>query len=78
MWVATFDWLLKPDTATRVLEGQYDNRASAPKPQPFYLAGPKSHMDWFDECKRVHDGKCEDSNRHANRMFADAEKAATA
>lgn len=25
-WVATFDWLLKPDTATKVLEGKYDNR----------------------------------------------------
>jgi len=25
-WVATFDWLLRPDTATRVLEGKYDNR----------------------------------------------------
>jgi hypothetical protein len=26
-WVATFDWLLQPDTALRVLEGKYDNRA---------------------------------------------------
>jgi hypothetical protein len=25
-WVATFDWLLRPDTATKVLEGKYDNR----------------------------------------------------
>lgn len=26
-WVATFDWLLQPDTAVKVLEGKYDNRA---------------------------------------------------
>lgn len=25
-WVATFDWLLKPETAVRVLEGKYDDR----------------------------------------------------
>jgi hypothetical protein len=25
-WIATFDWLLKPETAVRVLEGKYDNR----------------------------------------------------
>jgi len=25
-WVATFDWLLQPETATKVLEGKYDNR----------------------------------------------------
>lgn len=30
-WVATFDWLLQPDTAAKVLEGKYDNRG---KPQP--------------------------------------------
>lgn len=25
-WVATFDWLLRPGTAQKALEGQYDNR----------------------------------------------------
>jgi hypothetical protein len=25
-WIATFDWLIRPDTATKVLEGKYDNR----------------------------------------------------
>lgn len=27
-WVASFDFLLKPDTALKVLEGKYDNRAN--------------------------------------------------
>jgi len=25
-WLASFDWLIKPDTAVRVMEGKYDNR----------------------------------------------------
>lgn len=25
-WIATFDWLLKPESAVKVLEGTYDNR----------------------------------------------------
>jgi|GEM_PF-1590014 len=32
-WRATFDWLLKPDTHARVLEGKYDDRGSQ-KAQP--------------------------------------------
>lgn len=27
-WKATFDWLLRPDTSTRVLEGKYDSTGS--------------------------------------------------
>lgn len=27
-WVASFDWLLQPDTAVKVLEGKYDNRTA--------------------------------------------------
>jgi hypothetical protein len=33
-WVATFDWLLKPDTAVMVLEGKYDTRERAPARVP--------------------------------------------
>lgn len=29
-WVASFDWILQPDVAAKVLEGKYDNRARAP------------------------------------------------
>lgn len=30
-WVATFDWLLQPETRLKVLEGKYDNRGSQAK-----------------------------------------------
>lgn len=29
-WVATFDWLLRPDTVAKVMEGKYDNRGIPP------------------------------------------------
>lgn len=31
-WVASFDWLLQPDTALKALEGKYDNRATSTGP----------------------------------------------
>jgi hypothetical protein len=30
-WRASFDWLLQPDTVTRLMEGQYDNRKTSVK-----------------------------------------------
>ena len=27
-WIASFDWILQPDTATKVMEGKYDDRQS--------------------------------------------------
>lgn len=35
-WVATFDWLIKPDTHIKVSEGKYDNRG-APKEKLEYV-----------------------------------------
>lgn len=29
-WVASFDWILRPDTAAKVLEGKYDDRGAPP------------------------------------------------
>jgi hypothetical protein len=61
-WVATFDWLLQPDVRLKVLEGKYDSRAR-PKPKPL------PDVDWFEECKRVHNGECGlDRYRHGQRM----------
>ena len=31
-WRATFDWLLRPESLTKVLEGQYDNKKE-PRPK---------------------------------------------
>ena len=33
-WKAGFDWLLKPENYTKVLEGNYDNRKPAKPPEP--------------------------------------------
>lgn len=43
-WVATFDWLLQPDTAVKVLEGKYDNRERA-GPAPKQRDAPAQYAD---------------------------------
>jgi hypothetical protein len=45
-WLATFDWLLKPDTAARVMEGKYDNRGGK-------KAGPTEFALSADEKPKV-------------------------
>lgn len=45
-WVATFDWLLQPDTAPKVLEGKYDNRQRGPAP-PKQRDAPTQYADGF-------------------------------
>ena len=42
-WVATFDWLIKPDTALKVLEGKYDNREKPATKANQIAAG---YFDW--------------------------------
>ncbi len=42
-WVATFDFLLKPDTHHAVLEGKYDSKPK--KKELIYDVGPLSHED---------------------------------
>lgn len=91
-WIATFDWLLQPDTAVKVLEGKYDNR-------PGVKSNVKPMMDaaeirrfarefgsnsWAAECVSLHDGKCGGPNAHRERMmqavedFAEGRKAVSA
>ena len=38
-WKAGFDWLMKPENYTKVLEGNYDNRNSAQTVQTDYTNG---------------------------------------
>lgn len=40
-WVASFDWLLKPDSAVKVLEGKYDNRTNPPRNKADPPRGPR-------------------------------------
>ena len=72
IWVATFDWLLQPETATKVLEGKYDNRKKAAQPKPFHIAGPKRVEPWEQECGQLHDFNCAGPSEHAERMAGKA------
>ncbi len=68
-WVATFDWLLKPDTRVKVTEGKYDNRpgkARAPATQPEAVHA----MDWAQECQAMHGGTC--NGRYQHSLMRDA------
>lgn len=71
-WVATFDWLLQPDTRVKVLEGKYDNRGRG---QPAPLAAHS--MGWWDDCKALHAGQCEDSNQHDIRVYRESQETLT-
>ena len=53
-WRATFDWLLQPDVALKVLEGKYDDRPS--RPQAVTSGG------WRDQC--THDPPCNSQSAH--------------
>jgi hypothetical protein len=37
-WAANFEWFLKPDTVTKLLEGNYDDRETKPKTKPTTFA----------------------------------------
>ena len=68
-WVATFDWMLKPDTAAKVLEGKYDNRAglrAVARPEPKY------DYDWRTECLELHGADDDGNPRCGNSNFHDA------
>jgi uncharacterized protein YdaU (DUF1376 family) len=74
-WKATFDWLIRPETATRVLEGQYDDRQKAVRHVPGIM-GPRRMLDiWELECERLHDYQCAGPTMHAERMQAAKEAA---
>lgn len=73
-WRADPDWLLKPDTAAKVLEGKYDDRggpaAAGPPPRPMCAVGA---------CRRPNDGEvwgqplCLPHQAALRQAFGDAE-----
>ena len=69
-WVATFDWLIRPDTAAKVLEGKYDNRG---KKRPKTSGTVRVLESWEVECQQLHGCDCAGPKMHAERM---AKKAA--
>jgi hypothetical protein len=71
-WRATFDWLLQPDTSVKVLEGKFDDYING-KARPRSLGPDYSNtVDWFEECKELHGGGCEQSTHHRQRMQREA------
>lgn len=75
-WRADFDFLIKPDTATRVLEGKYDDRPKAPAPQVARNLGPRRILEpWEHECAELHDSRCAGPTMHAEQLRS--EKAAS-
>lgn len=70
-WLATFDWLLKPDTATKVLEGKYDGR----KARQLEALNVQPAIDWFDDCKAKHQNECDSRSQHESRVFSETYRA---
>jgi hypothetical protein len=71
-WVATFDWLLQPDVATKTLEGKYDDRDRTSGADDI----SEAQRDWFEDCQRQHNGECGlDRYRHFLRLETEAARA---
>jgi hypothetical protein len=73
-WSATFDWVIgSPEVALKVLEGKYADRRSGPRPAVKEAPG----VDWWEECQRLHDRKCNGQHGHALQMGIDAQREAS-
>lgn len=70
-WVASFDWLLQSEVATKVLEGKYDNRTPARQlTAEFRANGPA--FDWLRECEERHGNACKTAHQHSDRLEREA------
>jgi hypothetical protein len=55
-WIATFDWVLQPDTAAKVLEGKYDNRTKVVSAAETRAANLKREREaWLNRNKGASD-----------------------
>jgi|GEM_PF-1926293 len=56
-WVITFDWFLKPNNFIKVHDGNYDNKASPPKPLKIpsmaYQDSPEKQAELSDKLKEI-------------------------
>jgi len=54
-WKATFDWMLRPDTVVKVIEGKYDNRTAVGQPNPrnVGIARCATQISWGEASKRI-------------------------
>lgn len=60
-WVATFDFLLRPDTHISVLEGKYDNRQNKQQSSPTQF-GPRP-VNYGAEYKHLQEKEAQDKKR---------------
>lgn len=67
-WIASFDWLLKPDTAVKVLEGKYDNRVGKRTTGHQSAPAPRMDFSWEAECAELHGNNCGNKHMHAAKM----------
>jgi len=51
-WAANFEWFLKPDTVTKLLEGNYDDREAKQKPKPVTF-GQQRQQNTLDLLERL-------------------------
>ena len=51
-WAANFEWFLKPDTVTKLLEGNYDDREAKPKAKPVTF-GQQRQQNTLDLLERL-------------------------
>ena len=54
-----------PNPATWLNQRRWEDEPTVKRPDP---------GDWWDECKRLHNGTCENSRLHRHRLDMDAEK----
>ena len=54
-----------PNPATWLNQRRWEDEPTVKRPDP---------VDWRDECKRLHNGTCENSRLHRHRLDMDAEK----
>lgn len=51
-WVATFDWILKPDSYLKITEGKYDNRKSLSQKDIHNIKKTQELVEWANDDKK--------------------------
>jgi hypothetical protein len=75
-WVATFDWLMANDeNVAKVIEGKYDNRSAAVRPEVRPNAAPGADAYARADAWCEHDPRCATREVHALQLRREADAA---